>query len=1138
MLVLGTSFLLIFGGCGKENQGKEGPVNPSKPEEVTYKITTFVEASSGGTITTSPSSSTVKKGTSVTFQANPDATHFFAGWTGSLSGTENPKTVTVNSNMNVGASFSLRSYPLNLSVEGSGVVEEKVIESKADYTVGTLIELTAKPADDWMFDHWEGDLSGKDNPIQITISGEKSVKAVFVKKAYSLSIAVEGQGTVSERIVETKADYTTGTVVELTAKPADEWRFDHWEGDLLGDDNPAQISVTGEKNVKAVFVKKTYNLIVTVKGEGAVEEKVVETKAEYSIGTVVELIAKPAEEWLFDHWEGDLSGNDNPVQISIIGEKNVKAVFVRKTYNLSVTVEGEGAVEERIVETKAEYSSGTVVELIARPADEWLFDHWEGDLSGNENPVQISVTGEKNVKGVFVRKTYNLSVTVEGEGAVEERIVGTKADYSSGTVVELIARPADEWLFDHWEGDISGIDNPAQISVIGEKAVKAVFVKKTYNLSVAVEGDGVVEEIVIETGTVIELQAKPAQYWAFDHWEGDLSGTDNPVRIHLEGNKSVKAVFTELSAEIEDNKFYSFLVSHFDSNTDGTLTQRELMNIYELDLSGAGFKTVDEIGKLKGLINFRCSAEDGSTGELESLDLSMNKELETIDVSNQSIRTLILNNEKVRAIICLNNRNLTGLNVSGSPELQDLCCWNNNISELDVSHNPKLRVLGCAQNPISVLDVSKNYELRDLAFNDTPVSSIDLTNNPELGNLEIWGTSLSELNVSMNLKLHTLIAWGCKDLSVIYMRHGQEINELTKDEHTQIVYIGAEDITVSSVTVSPISVAMEVGQSIQLVVSISPNNATDKSVTWTSSNTDIATVSDGLVTAIAEGNAVITAKAGGKSSTCAVSVKKSVVAVTSVTLSRTSLNLTKGQSESLSATLSPDNATDKTVTWSSSDATIASVDQNGRVTALKSGNASIMAKAGEMSATCSVAITTPVESVSLDRNSVNLEEGQSTTLVATINPNDADDQDVEWTTSDASVASVAGGIVTAIAEGEATISAKVGDKSATCSVIVKKSVISVLSITLNESELTLTVGESVTLIATVLPENATDKTVTWKSEKEEVASVDGNGNVKALSKGQTTIIASSGGKSATCIIKVETDTASGGHEGTGEEGWD
>ena len=149
---------------------------------------------------------------------------------------------------------------------------------------------------------------------------------------------------------------------------------------------------------------------------------------------------------------------------------------------------------------------------------------------------------------------------------------------------------------------------------------------------------------------------------------------------------------------------------------------------------------------------------------------------------------------------------------------------------------------------------------------------------------------------------------------------------------------------------------LEEGQKTTLVATINPNDADEKTVTWTTSNASVAMVTNGVVTAIAEGNAVITATAGGKSATCAVSVKKSVVAVTSVTLNKTSLNLKKGQSETLIATVAPDNATNKTVSWSSSNSSVASVDQNGKVTALKTGNVTIKAKVGEKTATCSVTV--------------------------------------------------------------------------------------------------------------------------------------------------------------------------------------
>lgn len=246
-------------------------------------------------------------------------------------------------------------------------------------------------------------------------------------------------------------------------------------------------------------------------------------------------------------------------------------------------------------------------------------------------------------------------------------------------------------------------------------------------------------------------------------------------------------------------------------------------------------------------------------------------------------------------------------------------------------------------------------------------------------------------------------------------------------------------VAVESIALNKTELSLELGGTETLTVTVKPDNATDKTVTWSTSNAEVATVAKGKVTAVKEGEAIITAKAGEKSATCKVTVKNGVVAVESITLDKTSLSLTKGQTETLTATVAPENATDKTVTWSTSDATMASVNQNGLVTALKSGKVTILAKAGEPSATCEVNITTPVQSVSLNASSLDLEVDQTFTLVATINPSDADDQMVEWSTSSTSVASVVNGLVTARAEGQATITAKVGGKTATCKITVNPS---------------------------------------------------------------------------------------------------
>ena len=251
------------------------------------------------------------------------------------------------------------------------------------------------------------------------------------------------------------------------------------------------------------------------------------------------------------------------------------------------------------------------------------------------------------------------------------------------------------------------------------------------------------------------------------------------------------------------------------------------------------------------------------------------------------------------------------------------------------------------------------------------------------------------------------------------------------------------------------------------------------------------------------------------------------MAVNSVSLNISELVLDKGKSETLTATVKPDDATDKTVTWSSSDTKIVTVDSNGKVTAVAGGSATITAKAGDKQATCTVTVSVPVESVVIDKESISLEEGSSSTLVATIKPDDATDKSVSWSSSNTSIAAVdQNGKVTAVKEGKATITAKAGSQKATCIVTVQKKAIAVASISLNKTSLSLDKGHSETLTATVKPDDATDKTVTWGSSNTKIVAVDSNGKVTAVAGGTATITAKASDKQATCTVTVSVPVES------------
>ena len=259
------------------------------------------------------------------------------------------------------------------------------------------------------------------------------------------------------------------------------------------------------------------------------------------------------------------------------------------------------------------------------------------------------------------------------------------------------------------------------------------------------------------------------------------------------------------------------------------------------------------------------------------------------------------------------------------------------------------------------------------------------------------------------------------------------------------------------------------------------------------------------------------------------SVTMKVVPATKLTMNQTSLTLEEGKTSALTVTPSPADATVTNVTWKSSNTSVATVD-NGKVTAVKKGSATITATtANGVKATCKVTVTpAPVEvtGVSLNKSTMSLAEGTTGRLTATVKPSDATNDSVTWSSSNTSVATVSsGGTVTAKREGTATITVTTyNGKTATCKVTVTPE-IKVSSVTVDPSSLTLEVGDSEYLSASVYPANATDDSVEWESSDTSVATVNSSGKVTAVAPGSARITATSeNGRYDYCRVTVKAST--------------
>jgi hypothetical protein len=503
--------LFLFGFWGTEAARACSP-------PPTYTLTTQVTGQ--GTVT--PSSGVYSSGTVVNISATASSGWEFDHWEVDLTGETNPTTITMNANKTVRAVFVQEYYTLSLAVNdaNAGSATPSPAPDPEGYLSGTVVTVTAVANPGYVFDHWEGDLTTSNNPDTITMNADKVVTAIFLPE-YTLTTSVQGSGSVTP--APPGGTYAQGTQVTLTAVANTGWDFDHWEGAASGTNPVTVVTMDANKSVTAVFVETYYTLTLAVNdpAAGSITPTPAPGPQGYQAGTMVALAASANPGFAFSHWTGDLGTLANPENILMNANKAVTAVFVPE-YTLTATVQGSGTVE--LSPPGGVYPDGQSVTVTASPTAGWVFDHWEGAVTGATNPGEVLMDANKTVTAVFLER-FTLAVTTEGQGTVDP----SGGVYSAGTQVSLTATPSgQDMYFIEWQGDLTGSDNPASLTMDADKDITAVFAKKFQVNNYAV-GNGTVtppSDLFLE-GTEVEFTATPAANWAFDRWSGDLPGGVN-----------------------------------------------------------------------------------------------------------------------------------------------------------------------------------------------------------------------------------------------------------------------------------------------------------------------------------------------------------------------------------------------------------------------------------------------------------------------------------------------------------------------------------------------------------------------------------------------------------------------------------
>lgn len=447
--------------------------------------------------------------------------------------------------------------------------------------------------------------------------------------------------------------------------------------------------------------------------------------------------------------------------------------------------------------------------------------------------------------------------------------------------------------------------------------------------------------------------------------------------------------------------------------------------------------------------------------------------------------------------------------------------WNTLSKKLELIDNISI-VTDCENSVIESISLSENEIVIESGYTYTLYTNI----KPQSAEFKkvIWSSSdddVATVNSNGVIKgisegTAVIIAedetGNCMDACVVEVKNPTLVNKIELDK-SQISIVEGESETITA--------------------AISPSNATNSNIVWSSSDESVATVSNGVVTAVSAGSAEIkvSSEDGNAIATCNVNVEKKY-ALEKISFESSKLMIDAGSTANIKVLYTPENATYKNVTWKSSKPAVATVE-NGTVKGISAGTSVITATSedGGFKATCIVTVVQPVKvtGITLDKSTADIILNNTETLVATISPTDATNKNVIWKSDNANIASVENGMVSAKSVGTTKVYAISEDGEYKAECIIKVLPIPVTGITLDKTELSLNIGSTSKVNATVLPENAENKNVSWTSSNTDVADVDSNGNITAKSIGNTEIKAETeiGGYTAICKVSVLPINVSG-----------
>jgi uncharacterized repeat protein (TIGR02543 family) len=422
------------------------------------QYTVNVSSTAGGS-TDKDGNNTVNHGDTLVINPTANAGFNFMGWTGNASGSADPLTVTVTSNMAITANFGTNQYIVTVSSTAGGSTDK---DGANAVNLGDTLVINPTANAGSYFSGWTGSASGSADPLTVTVTSNMAITANFGTNQYTVTVSSTAGGSTDK---DGANAVNHGDTLVVNPTPNTGSNFTGWTGSASGSADPLTLTVTSDMAITANFATTQYTVAVSSTAGGSTDKDGNNT---VNHGDTLVINPTPNAGSSFTGWTGSASGSVDPLTVTVTSNMAITANFTNQ-YTVTVSSTAGGSTDKDGSHT---VNHGDTLVINPTPNAGYHLTGWTGDASGSSDPLTVTVTSSRTITANFAINQYTVTVNSSAGGSTDKDGSNT---VDHGDTLTLMPSASTNHEFTGWTGDAAGTDAPLTVTVTSAMSITANF---------------------------------------------------------------------------------------------------------------------------------------------------------------------------------------------------------------------------------------------------------------------------------------------------------------------------------------------------------------------------------------------------------------------------------------------------------------------------------------------------------------------------------------------------------------------------------------------------------------------------------------------------------------------------------------